>query len=148
MSRPSQSAEIADRILETCLSARVRKLSRAVTGIYDEELREVGIRTGQLSILGLVASRKRITQAALERALMMERSTVSRTVRRMCDRGWLATRPGRDARSHFLVLTESGGEVMSRAMEAWERAQARARHLLGDEGSDSLMALADALAAR
>jgi DNA-binding MarR family transcriptional regulator len=116
--------------------------------VYDDELRDVGIRTGQLTLLGVVAAHGRINQSALEHCLLMDRSTVSRTVRRMCDHGWLTTEPSEDARSHYLVVTEAGAIVLEGALPAWRRAQRRARELLGDDGFDALMALGNGVLKR
>lgn len=146
--RPDLTAHAALEISRGCASGRIRMLSRAVTCVYDDELRDVGIRTGQLTLLGVVAAHGRITQAAMEHCLLMDGSTVSRTVRRMCDHGWLTTEPSEDARSHYLVITEDGTRVLERALPAWRRAQLRARELLGSDGFDSLMALGDGVLKR
>ena len=143
MAANSDPAATANDVSERCLSGCVRMLSRAVTGIYDEELRDVGIRSGQLHILGHLASRGRMTPAEVERMLLMERSTVSRTVRRMCDRGWIETEPSEDARSHYLVVTDAGAVMLKEARPAWERAQAKARAVLGTDGFDALLGLGD-----
>ena len=143
MATHSDPAAPATDASERCLSGCVRMLSRAVTCIYDEELRDIGIRSGQLNILGHLASRGRMTPAEVERMLLMERSTVSRTVRRMCDRGWIGTEPSEDARSHYLVVTDAGAAMLKSARPAWKRAQVRAREVLGKEGFDALLVLGD-----
>ncbi len=145
---PNRPSEAALEISGSCASSRIRMLSRAVTCVYDDELRDVGIRTGQLTLLGVVAAHGRINQSALEHCLLMDRSTVSRTVRRMCDHGWLTTEPSEDARSHYLVVTEAGAIVLEGALPAWRRAQRRARELLGDDGFDALMALGNGVLKR
>jgi hypothetical protein len=39
---------IADRIACSCLAVRVRMLNRAITNLYDESLRPLGLRVSQL----------------------------------------------------------------------------------------------------
>ena len=143
-----QTAHAALESSRGCASSRIRMLSRAVTCVYDDELRDVGIRTGQLTLLGVVAAHGQITQSAMEHCLLMDGSTVSRTVRRMCDHGWLTTEPSEDARSHYLVITEAGTRLLESALPAWRRAQQRARALLGDDGLDALMALGNGVLKR
>ena len=55
--QPSQTSEptAPELIAADCLAARVRLLSRTITGIYDEALRPLGVTVGQLNILVTVA---------------------------------------------------------------------------------------------
>ena len=64
----------------------------------------------------------------------MDTSTLSRTVDRMVGNGWLEILPDADGRSHPFRLTEEGRKLMERSLTAWERAQAEAKRLLGDNG--------------
>ncbi len=75
----------------------------------------------------------------------MDRSTVSRNVKRMCDQGWLATAPAPDARRHFIEATDKGRELLRRALRDWREAQRRARELLGDEAFDAIIGAANSL---
>ena len=45
----------AELIAGECLAVRVRALNRAVTALYDEALRPLGLRVGQLNLLVAVA---------------------------------------------------------------------------------------------
>lgn len=141
---PSAAAEIG----EFCAAGRVRKLSRAVSAIYDEALRPHGIRVSQLTILALVSALRQAAPSDLERYLLMDRSTVSRNVKRMCDPGWLETVPAPDARSHFIVATNRGQELLERALPDWREAQRQARALLGDEGFDAIVQAANSMPIR
>jgi DNA-binding MarR family transcriptional regulator len=64
----------------------------------------------------------------------MDASTVSRNVERMRARGWLEQVPGKDERSRPFRLTASGKKMLRDASAAWEKAQAQAVGLVGDEG--------------
>ena len=44
-----------DLIAQDCIADRMRLLNRVVTKIYDDALRSLGIRTGQLNILVVTA---------------------------------------------------------------------------------------------
>ncbi len=138
---PAAAAEIG----EFCAAGRVRKLSRAVSAVYDEALRPHGIRVSQLTILALVAALRQAAPSDLERYLLMDRSTVSRNVKRMCDQGWLATAPAPDARSHFIEATAPGHKLLQRALPDWRVAQRRARALLGDDNFDAVVRAANSL---
>jgi DNA-binding MarR family transcriptional regulator len=66
--------------------------------------------------------------------LELDTSTLSRTVDRMAENGWLEILPDADGRSHPFRLTDRGRRLMEQAIPAWERAQAEAAKLLGDDG--------------
>ena len=47
--------------------------------------------------------------------------------------GWLEEVPTDDARSRPFRLTEEGKRLIEQAIPAWEKAQAEAREVLGDD---------------
>jgi DNA-binding MarR family transcriptional regulator len=65
--------------------------------------------------------------------LQLDISTLSRNVELMRKKGWLEEVPGDDARSHPFRLTTEGKRLIEKAVPAWERAQAEAKELLGDD---------------
>lgn len=130
---------------EFCVAGRIRKLSRALTALYDEALRDHGIGANQLTILAMAEALGGVTPGELRRYLLMDGSTVSRNVARMCDRGWLCRRATEDGRSHRIVGTAGGRELLERALPAWREAQRQARELLGDEGFETIVRLANDL---
>ncbi|MEZ4415776.1 MAG: MarR family winged helix-turn-helix transcriptional regulator [Gemmatimonadota bacterium] len=134
MSNKDQQAgtDMARRVINTCLAGRVRQISRAVTARYDAELRECGITANQLTILAAVAMLEMTTQRDLLPYLLMEASTLSRNIKLMVENRWLATIPGEDRRSHFLVVSPAGYRVLAQVKEPWERAHAWATKALGD----------------
>ena len=54
---PTPQVDIAECIAQECLAVRVRLLNRALTAIYDEALRPLGMTTGQLNVMVVVANR-------------------------------------------------------------------------------------------
>jgi DNA-binding MarR family transcriptional regulator len=140
-----EDRDAAAEIAMGCVAGRARKISRAVTGWYDEALREHGVRLSQLTMLALIAHMERAAPAQLEEYLSMDRSTVSRNLSRMRAKGWLATVPAEDARTHFVIVAPEGRELLSAALPAWRRAQAEAASRLGSSECEFLRALADSI---
>lgn len=62
----------------------------------------------------------------------MDPSTLSRNVERMRVKGWLEVDPGVDAREQPFRLTSAGRRLLENAMPRWQKAQERAREMLGD----------------
>lgn len=131
---------ITREIASGCLCRRVRAVSRRVTNLYDEALRPIGLTANQLTVLVAVARSGPIGPTALGERLGMEKSTVSRTLARMAEHGWLTDAGIGGARRAF-VETAEGRELIAAAHEPWRRAQGQARQALGEELSGPLLSL-------
>ena len=83
----------------------------------------------------------------LSKTLQMDASTVSRNVERMRARGWLEQASGDDERSRPFRLTDSGEKMLRDASSAWEKAQATAVGLVGEEGAALLRRMSKDLVA-
>ncbi len=123
-------------------------LDRLLTRLYDDALEPVGLRANQLTMLSLIASMKGLRAVDMGRFLEMDKSTVSRGLRRLRDKGWVAEEepPGRGRKT--LALTPEGASILSRAMPAWRAAGEEAQELLGETSAEALVCAADAYLAR
>lgn len=126
------------RMLQSCIAGRTRLLNRLISGIFDDALRPVGMRNGQLTMLCMVGYLGRVKPHELQPLLQMDASTISRNLKRLKKKGWVKTAPAEDDRSHYVMLEPAGLEQVERAMPFWERAQERAEESLGAEGAESL----------
>ena len=117
----------------TAFAAPLRQASRAVSRLYDEELRGVGLRTTQYSLLYVVAKAGRIRQGDLSGLTSLDETTLTRNLRLLVNARWLAVRSGGDRREKLITITKAGTAKLAEAGPAWERAQARMRAQLPDE---------------
>jgi len=125
------ASEAGRRIATECLAVRVRRLGRVITRIYDAALAPHGINIAQLNLLAAIAVAKRPRPTDLTRLLDVEKSTLSRDLTRMQQRGWVRSDPVPARRGRSLALTPAGSRVLIQARPAWEKAQAAARAELG-----------------
>lgn len=133
------SAQIVDEITSECVGARVRILARAISAIYDDQLRPHGVRFSQMNILVTTAKLGTARQADICRVLQMDHSTVSRNVERMCVSGWLERLADNDdARVSPFAITSSGTRLIRKAYPAWRQAQNSIVTLLGQDNTESL----------
>jgi DNA-binding MarR family transcriptional regulator len=130
-----------------CLCNVLRQASRAVTRLYDDELRPVGLRTTQFSLLCFVERMGEVRQGDLGRRMALDETTLTRNLRLVIKAGWVEVRPGKDRREKLLHITSQGTEKLNRALPAWNRAQARMRALLSDHDWQSLMTALPGIAA-
>jgi DNA-binding MarR family transcriptional regulator len=108
-----------------CLCNALRQATRAVTRLYDEELRDVGLRTTQYSLLRYLKHFGQVRQRDLGAATSLDETTLSRNLRPLIDAGWVAIDSGEDRREKLVSVTEAGRAKLKEARPAWERAQAR-----------------------
>lgn len=124
-----------------CVCANLRRAARAVTHLYEEALRPLGLRATQFTILQVLGSTGEITQGELGELLVTDSTTLTRTLQIMCRNGWVAERPGTDRRERWLRLTKSGRAQLVRATPAWERVQSQLAQALGREPWRNLFTL-------
>jgi len=122
-----------------CLCASFRRASRALTQVYDDTLRPLGLRVTQFTILQALALTSEISQGELGQLLVMDSTTLTRTLRLMRARGWTNERPGKDRRERWLRLSAAGQKQLQRADKPWQAVQARLRSSLGAARWNQLM---------
>ena len=113
-----------------CLCDVLRQATRAVSRMYDEELRAVGLRTTQYALLAWLQTAGEARQRDIEELTSLDQSTLSRNLRPLIDAGWVAIRPGADRREKLVRLTGAGAAKLREARPSWERAQERMRSRL------------------
>lgn len=118
-----QAREIAEQMSQECVARRLRQVNRTITRLYDEALRPHGLTVNQLNILAVVISENQIQPGQLGRSLGMEKSTVSRTISRMEDRGWLKVAQGKDSRTQILSVTHKGRQLLLTVTPIWDNLQ-------------------------
>lgn len=116
-----------------CTAAKVRRLARQVTRIYDEALAPFGLTIGQIGLLASLRRSEGLTIAALADRLGNDASTVSRLLKPLVAAGHVALTPDpADARAKQVRLTQAGFERRAAAGAGWQAAQARIAATLGD----------------
>jgi DNA-binding MarR family transcriptional regulator len=137
MPRRPEERSPAEVIADECIAVRVRALNRAITGLYDDALRPLGLRIGQLNLLVAIARMGTARPSDLCRILQMDKSTLSRDVEVIRRKGWLLVEEGA-GRARPLRISPGGLSLLERAFPAWRQAQEQAGTLIGDEGAASL----------
>lgn len=130
MDKPATSIDV---IAKTCIAVRLRLVNRVITSIYDDALRPFGLKVSQANILIVAGKMEVASPVQVCEYLQLDTSTLSRNVELMRKNGWLEDVPTEDARSHPFRLTAAGKRLIEKAIPAWEKAQAEARELLGDD---------------
>jgi DNA-binding MarR family transcriptional regulator len=126
----SAAAEIA----RECLASRARRLDRVLARIYDGVLRDEGVTGAQLGMLVAITLAEPTTGAWVGRRLELEKSTVSRTLARLEEAGWITSDGG-------LRVTAQGAALVERCHPLWRKAQKEATAVLGAPATRLLSAI-------
>jgi DNA-binding MarR family transcriptional regulator len=128
-----------------CLCASLRRTSRALTQHYEEALRPLGLRASQFTILQVLSLAGEMTQGEMGQFLVMNSTTLTRTLAIMSRHGWITRRRGEDRREWWIRLSSTGSAQLGRALPHWEKVQALVRKKLGRNRWDELMQFSNAL---
>jgi DNA-binding MarR family transcriptional regulator len=121
-----------------CACQNLRRVTRVVTRIYDEELRKAGLEITQFGLLTALAATGEANQKRLSAGFAMDSTTLTRTLGLLLKQGWVRVRRGKDKRERLFRLSQGGKRKMAEAQRDWERAEQRLRRELGDEGWKSM----------
>jgi DNA-binding MarR family transcriptional regulator len=124
-----------------CMCASLRRATRALTQVYETELRPLGLRSSQLTILQVLSRTGELTQRSLGEILSMDSTSLTRTLAVMLREGWLTERRGEDRRERWIGMARAGEKKLSNALPVWEKVQNRLRQEIGPQPWKDLMQL-------
>jgi len=117
-----------------CACQSLRRLTRLVTRMYDQELRKAGIEIAQFGLLTGLATLGEANQKTLSAGFAMDSTTLTRTLALLRKQGWISVRPGIDRRERVFRLTAAGKRQIAMAQPHWQEAERQLRRTLGERG--------------
>lgn len=118
-------------VLENCVCHRTRMAARAVTRLYDDTLRSVGLRATQLAVLAAVGGDEVVSIAGLAKFMGMDRSTLTRNLAPLEREGLIRVGVEGWRRSRTVEITKKGRSRLREALPLWETAQETLQRRLG-----------------
>jgi len=115
-----------------CACQSLRRLTRLVTRIYDQELRKADIEITQFGLLMGLATVGQANQKTLSAGFAMDSTTLTRTLALLHRQGWIRVKRGKDRRERVFSLTETGKRQIAVAQPHWQEAERRLRKTLGE----------------
>ncbi len=128
-----------------CLCSSFRRTARALTQLYEEAMRPLGLRTSQFTILQVLSRAGGVSQGQLAKMLAMDSTTLTRTLQIMLRQGWIAEARGEDRRERRLTLAKSGERLLARALPIWEEVQSNLQQRLGPKTWETIQRLTNTL---
>jgi DNA-binding MarR family transcriptional regulator len=118
-----------------------RRTARALTQMYEEALRPLGLRATQMTILQVLSRAGEVSQGQLGVMLAMDSTSLTRTLAIMTRKGWIVEQRGEDRRERRIRLSPAGEAKLKLAIPVWEKVQSRLRGKLGKQKWGSLLQL-------
>lgn len=125
----------------TCMGMHVRRASRIMTQVYDAALRPVGLVLNQFTLLVSIHLIESVPITRLAQELFTDQTTLTRNLKLLEKRGWVAISPGKDRRVKLVSLTAAGQAVLAQAIPLWEQAQAEVMQHFGQQKWQTLLSL-------
>lgn len=118
---PAASGSVA------CACMAARSAARAVTQLYDRHLRASEVEATQFALLSMLQGMGPCSQAAISRRFALDKTTLSRNLKVLYDRGLIALGVAEDRRERRYVVTPSGQQRLASARPRWRDAQEQLR---------------------
>ena len=133
--------DIAATVSNKCVANQVRQLNRSLSRIYDEQLRPHGMKISQFTILVAIANLGEVTPQTISSTLSLEKSTLSRSLERLVQKGWLVANYSHKNRIQTVTVTEAGKRQIVEASQSWSKAQKQVQQLIEQNQLATLFAI-------
>ncbi len=135
-------------VAQTCMFNKTRAISRYVTNLYANALKDVGVTPVQFSMLTAVQLISNANVNNLSNALMMDRTTLNRNLKPLVRDGFIDIQESTDRRERKISITQEGKEVYEKGYKKWEEAQRELEEVIGTEDWLTMNSLFDTIIAR
>lgn len=119
--------------MENCVCFNLRRATRVVTQFYDAEMRRLGIRPTQGTILASLMGKDSWSMADLSDWLGMDRTTLVRNLRPLQRDGFVNVSGGGRGNLVELSITARGRKQVEKLVPAWKSAQSTVVKTLGEK---------------
>ncbi|WP_144150609.1 MarR family winged helix-turn-helix transcriptional regulator [Paraburkholderia sp. BCC1885] len=106
-----------------CYCTQFRRSANALTSVYDEALRPIGLKITQFSLLRALERLKAATYTEIAAEAALDKTTISRNLKVLINAGWVTVSADEDARYKVAQLSADGKKMLRRAEPHWEVAQ-------------------------
>lgn len=108
-------------VVNSCIEYTIRKTERAISSLYDDLISLPEIKSTQFSILAAIKHYGQVSINNLAKGLQVDRTTLSRTIRKLQENGWINIVEKSDKRIKLLELTEKGCQLVATLLPRWNR---------------------------
>ena len=122
-----------------CPAFNIRAASRIITQLFDEILKPSGLQVTQFTMLIGVYILDTPSINKLAKGLVMDRTTITRSLKHLESDGLIKMVSGDDKRTHFVKLTPKGKSALEKTLPYWEKARTVVSEEFGQKHLDGLL---------
>lgn len=112
------------RVAQTCAHFNLKRRVRSVTQRFDAVLAQEGLHITQFTLLVTSSLMDATPVSELADALALDRTTLTRNLKPLEQKGWLKTMVAEgDARVRLVEITTSGEALLARSYPLWRQVQ-------------------------
>ena len=138
--------QLCSEVRAMCACNQLRRATRSITQLYDATVAPSGLKITQLPILVGLGSAGDLPVGALAEALGLDRTTLTRNLRVLEQRGLVRfVEDDEDARVRLVALTQEGSRALVSALAHWREVQDSVEAQFGDQRLRALYGELDAL---
>ncbi len=120
----------------TCISGKIMRVTRLIANVFRKYLQDLNVTNSQISILFILSKKREISQKELSQIAKLEKSSLSRNLTRLIDKGYLLKLD-----SSRIKITSAGLDFVNEIIPHWNKAMNEIREILGEEGEQALSLL-------
>ena len=119
-----------------CTCFNLRKASRVLTQVYDDNMRLTGLRVTQFALLIHAQAMGPVVLSKLADVMLTDRTTLARNLDVLEKNGLVRVEDGDDRRTRIVSITDDGRKKLAEAFPHWKRTQDELKEMIGrDEWS-------------
>ena len=126
-------------IAETCVAFNLRRASRVVSQLYAWQMKDLGIKSTQFTLLTAVRDMAPVSITELASVMVMDRTTLTRNLKPLINAGYLKVAEGNDRRRRLISITASGTRLHDNAISRWQQAQQQMMDYFGQAAINQLI---------
>ena len=119
--------------ITNCTNMNLRKATRLVTQAYDAALQSAGLKATQFTLLATLRGLGNPPLTKLAEAMVMDRTTLTRNLKPLIDKGLIRIATEQDQRIRQIQLTPQGKRLLDEALPQWQHIQNRVVERMGEE---------------
>ena len=127
------------RLGSTCICNNLRRAARLVTNYYDKLLEPAGLRVSQATVLVVLYLSGELTINEMAEQLELDRTTLTRNLKPLAQKGLLTIASGSDQRTRIVALTRKGEAALLKVLPLWEQTQAYMVEGIGEANASLLL---------
>ena len=122
-----------------CACARLRKLTRRASQMYDHAFAPTGLTGSQFSILAQLARDADASMSGMAERMFMDPTSLTRTLKPLEKRKLIKVTSAKDdRRRRSITITDAGRAAFREAVPRWRAVQAQFAEALGERAFESL----------